>query len=70
VLLGAGLASGIAGAVALGRVLESQLYGVEAAEPRVLAVAVLAFGITALVAMLGPALRTARTDPALVLKEE
>jgi predicted permease len=70
VLLAAGLASGIAGAVALGQVLESQLYGVEAAEPRVLGAAELVFGFTALVAMLGPALRAARTAPALVLKEE
>lgn len=70
VVLGGGLAAGVAGALALGRVLQSQLYGVQPAEPRVLAVAVMVFGVVALAAMLGPAWRASTTDPMLVLNAE
>jgi ABC-type antimicrobial peptide transport system permease subunit len=69
-VLGGGLTVGVAGALALGRVLQSQLYGVEPAEPRVLAVAVIVFGVVALAAMLGPAWRASTTDPMLVLNAE
>jgi putative ABC transport system permease protein len=69
-VLAGGLTVGMAGALALGRVLQSQLYGVQPAEPRVLVVAVLAFAAVAMVAMLWPAWRAAATDPSLVLKEE
>jgi putative ABC transport system permease protein len=69
-VLGVGLAAGVVGALGLGRVLESQLFGVRAAEPRLLAAAVLLFGTVALAAMLWPARRAAAVDPALVLKEE
>jgi putative ABC transport system permease protein len=69
-VLGGGLAAGVAGALALGRVLQSQLYGVQPAEPRVLAVVVMVFGVVALAAMLGPAWRASTTDPMLVLNAE
>ena len=69
VLMG-GLVVGVAGALALGRVLQSQLYGVQPAEPRVLAGAVIVFGLVALAAMLGPARRASSTDPMQVLKAE
>lgn len=69
-VLAAGLVGGTAGAIALGRVLQRQLYGVQAAEPRVLAAAALAFGLVALAAMLGPAWRASTIDPMRVLKEE
>ncbi len=69
-VLAVGLAAGVAGAVGLGRVLQSQLFGVVPAEPRVLGGAVLLFGLTAFAAMLWPAWRAASTDPVLVLKEE
>jgi predicted permease len=69
-VLGVGLVVGIAGAIALGRVLQSQLYGVRPAEPGVLTMAVLAFGFVALAAVLWPARRAAATDPAEVLKQE
>ena len=69
-VLAGGLTLGVAGALALGRVLQSQLYGVQPAEPRVLLMAVLVFGAVALAAMLWPASRAAATDPSLVLKEE
>jgi ABC-type antimicrobial peptide transport system permease subunit len=70
IVLGSGVALGIAGAWALGRVLESQLYGVRSTEPGVLAVAVFAFAIAGTTAIAWPALRAASVDPALLLKEE
>jgi putative ABC transport system permease protein len=69
-LLTAGLAAGVLAAIALGRVLQSQLYGVRASEPRVLALAVLALGACALTAILWPAWRAASIDPVAILKEE
>jgi putative ABC transport system permease protein len=68
-VLGAGLVVGLAGALALGRVLQSQLFGVRAAEPRVLMLAVAVFGTIALAAIVWPARRAAATDAAMVLKE-
>ena len=69
-VLAGGLAAGVAGAVALGQVLQSQLYGVQPTEPRVLAVAVLVFGAVALAAMLWPAWRASTTDLMAILKAE
>ena len=69
-VLAVGLVGGIAGAIALGRVLQSQLYGVRPAEPGVLTIAVFAFGLVAMAAVLWPARRAAATDPAAVLKQE
>jgi ABC-type lipoprotein release transport system permease subunit len=51
-------------------VLQSQLHGVQPAEPRVLAVAVLLFAAVAMAAMLWPAWRASRTDPMVVLNAE
>jgi predicted permease len=69
VVLSIGVAAGLAGAVALGRVLESQLYGVEPADPRILAGAGLSFLSAGLLAVWWPATRAARVDPAAILKE-
>jgi putative ABC transport system permease protein len=69
-VLAAGLFGGVVAALALGRVLQSQLFGVRSTEPRVLAVAVLAFGACALAAIAWPAWRAASIDPVVVLKEE
>ena len=69
-VLAGGLTVGVAGALTLGRVLQSQLYGVEPAEPRVLVMAVLVFAAVALAAMLWPAWRASATDPMAVLKAE
>jgi ABC-type antimicrobial peptide transport system permease subunit len=68
-VLGAGLLAGIAGGLALGRVLEGLLYGVGPGEPRVLVAATLALGLSGLLAIWWPARRAARTDPASVLRE-
>ncbi len=69
VVLAIGMIAGIAGAVALGRVLRSQLFGVEPGDPAVLAGAVAAFGASGLAAIWWPAARGAAADPASVLKE-
>ena len=69
VLLG-GLGAGVAGAMGLGRVLQSYLHGVAPSEPGLLAAATLAFAVSGLVAVWWPARRAALTDAAIVLKEE
>lgn len=68
-VLALGVAAGLAGAVALGRVLESQLFGVAPAELRILAGAALAFLSAGLLAVWWPATRAATLDPATILKE-
>jgi putative ABC transport system permease protein len=69
-VLGIGVVMGIAGAVGLGRVLQSQLHGVRPAEPRILLMAVAAFTAVAFIAVLWPARRAAAVDPLVVLKDE
>jgi putative ABC transport system permease protein len=69
VVLALGLAAGLAGAIGIGQVLESQLFGVAPADPRVLAGAALAFLVAGLVAIWRPAMRAAQVDPAAILKD-
>lgn len=69
-VVGVGLVLGLGGALAMGRVLESQLYEVRPGDPRSHLGALLLLSATALVACLVPALRAARVDPAVVLREE
>lgn len=64
-----GFAAGVAGAFALRRVLESQLYGVHATEPAIHAAAVGVLGLVALIACLLPAWRAARVKPAIALAD-
>lgn len=68
-IVGGGLALGVFFAVALGRLLEAQLFGVRPAEPGVLALATAAFALCALAAVALPARLAAATDPAAALKE-
>lgn len=70
VVLVAGIATGILGAIGLSQILQSQLHGVRPAEPRTLALAALTFAVCGLLAIWWPAWRAASTDPVLVLKEE
>jgi predicted permease len=69
-VLGTGVVLGVAGAVGLGRVLQSQLYGVRPAEPVILLTAIVAFTAVAFIAVLWPARGAASVDPLVVLKDE
>ena len=69
-LAGAGLAIGIAGAYVAGRVLRDLLFGVEPADPRILAAAVALLGGIALAACTLPARRALMVDPITALRAE
>jgi ABC-type antimicrobial peptide transport system permease subunit len=69
-LIALGLAFGIAGAIALGRAVASQIQNVSAVDPGVLAVAVLGLTSVALLASWLPARRAAGIDPLKALREE
>jgi putative ABC transport system permease protein len=72
-LVGAGVALGIAGALALTRVLVSFsafLFGVKAYDPFTLAGVTLLFVVVAAVACWLPARRASRTDPLVALRYE
>jgi putative ABC transport system permease protein len=66
----AGLALGVAGALACTRVLASQLYQVSPTDPLTFAVAVAALASLALLASYLPARRATRVDPNVALREE
>jgi putative ABC transport system permease protein len=65
-----GIGVGLAAALALTRLIESQLYGVTATDPGTFALVAVVLAATALVANLIPAIRATRLDPAAVLREE
>jgi putative ABC transport system permease protein len=69
-LAGAGLVIGLLGALALGRVLTSLLYGVSATDPATLAAIAGLAGFTALLACLVPAIRAVRVDPTSALRAD
>ena len=62
-LLLAGAAVGLAGALVLGRVVESQLYGVKPHDPVLIAAALMVLALVALGAAFVPARRAAQIDP-------
>jgi predicted permease len=66
---GVGLVAGMAGALALGPLLESLLYGVRPADPFTIAVVSGMFALVTLVASWGPARRAIRVDPVQVLRQ-
>jgi putative ABC transport system permease protein len=66
----AGIGIGLAAALGLTRLIESQLYGVAATDPTTFAVVAAVLAATALLANLIPAIRAMRMDPAVVLREE
>jgi predicted permease len=68
-LIVAGFALGATGAIALRRTLESQLFGVRASDPLVLALAVATLALVALAACAIPARRATRIDPIVALAE-
>jgi len=67
VLLAAGFVVGIAGAFAIRRTLEAQLFGIGAMDPMVLASVGAVLGSVALMACLVPARRAAATNPLTAL---
>ena len=69
-LVAIGLAIGIAGALAVTRYLESQLFGVKPTDPITFTIVALVLATVALVATLVPALRATRVDPMVALRQE
>jgi predicted permease len=67
-LVGCGVAAGIAGALALGRLMGSLLYRMEPADPVIYGLAVAALAGVALAAAYVPALRASRVDPMAALR--
>jgi putative ABC transport system permease protein len=70
VLIGAGLAIGIAGALALARLLRAQLYGVAPTDPATFVVVGFVLACVAVAACLNPARRAMKLDPLTVLRYE
>jgi putative ABC transport system permease protein len=70
VLVGTGIVLGLAGFLALARVLAGFLYGVGTADPLALGGATVLLLGAGVLAALFPALRTSRIDPARVLREQ
>jgi ABC-type antimicrobial peptide transport system permease subunit len=65
-----GLAAGLPVAIALGRFVRSQLYGIQPADPLTLTVACVSLAAVSLVAGYLPAERAARIDPMVALRYE
>jgi len=70
VLVIAGLAIGLAGAIAGGRVLQNVLFEVKPGDPVLLAVACCTITLTSLAAAYLPAIRAASVDPLHALRAE
>ncbi|HBY59821.1 MAG TPA: hypothetical protein DEH78_08345, partial [Solibacterales bacterium] len=70
VVIATGAVAGLAGASALGRGLEGQLHGVVPTDPLTLGTTAAGIALAAGVAMLAPSRDAARTDPAVLLREE
>ena len=68
-LLILGLVVGLAGAFAIRRAMESQLYGISAMDPLVLSAVAGVLGAVAVVACAAPARRASRIDPSTALSE-
>jgi len=68
-LVGVGFAIGLAGALALRQSLQSQLFGISATDPTVMAAVALILAVVAAVACLLPARRATRIDPVVALSE-
>jgi len=68
--VGIGLALGLPGAVAAGRLMTGQLFGVQPWDPVMLTLAALLLGFAALVASAVPAWRAAGVEPMSALRTE
>jgi predicted permease len=69
-LFGIGLAIGVPAAIALGRYVATQLYGVEARDPSVAGIAILILTAVAALAGMIPAQHASRIDPLIALRYE
>jgi ABC-type antimicrobial peptide transport system permease subunit len=69
-MVGAGVLGGIPAAWAVGRYLESQLFGLEPMDPTTALLSLLALIVIASMASLLPARRAARVSPLIALREE
>ncbi|MBP1597269.1 MAG: hypothetical protein H6Q05_2646 [Acidobacteria bacterium] len=69
-LLAIGLALGLAGSAALGKYIQSLLYGVKPMDPLVLSLVLLILALAALTACALPARRATRVDPIDALRQE
>ena len=68
-LLAIGISIGLAGAFAIRKMIETQLFGVQPMDPLVLAAVVVLLGIVAFAACAVPARRASRIDPLIALNE-
>ena len=69
-LLGIGLAIGVPAAMALGKYVSSQLYGIEPQDPGIAIVTMLLLALVSAAAGLIPAHRASRINPILALRYE
>jgi len=70
VLLGAGLVIGIGLALVVGRLASSLLFGLKPSDPVTIGASVAGLAVVAIAASLLPALRAARVEPMVALREE
>jgi putative ABC transport system permease protein len=70
ILIGIGLAIGMAGGLGAGRLMASDLFDVKPADPLTFSAVAFVLLLTGLLACVIPALRAARFDPLTALREE
>jgi putative ABC transport system permease protein len=65
-----GAVVGSGAALAAARAIQSQLFGIEVTDPRVVAATAVTLAVVGLIASWVPARRAARIDPAIALRDE